>query len=130
MGTELQVRSRGCKMQTPSLMPAERAERLAGLLKALADPTRVQMLYMLLRAPEPICVCDFTQVFALSQPTVSHHVAKLREAGLVDARRDGVWTYYSLRRDLAPEALNLVEAIRSETKREGDQAVIAASAGQ
>ena len=56
-------------------------------MRALADPTRVQMLHMLKAAAEPICVCDFTAAFDLGQPTVSHHSAKLREAGLVESRR-------------------------------------------
>ncbi len=106
------MRVRGCTVQTPRGLPARQAERLAAVCKAASDPTRVQMLHMLLQATEPICVCDFTDVFALSQPTVSHHLATLRQAGLVTARRNGVWTYYSLSTDLDDEALALISAVR------------------
>lgn len=72
------------------------ADRLADILRALADPTRVQILHILKAAPEPVCVCDFTAVFELSQPTVSHHLGKLRHAGLITSFRKGIWTFHSL----------------------------------
>ncbi len=75
-----------------------------------SDPTRVHMLHMLREPTDPICVCDFTHVFALGQPTVSHHLAKLRQPGLVTAERDGVWTYYSLSAELSQEASALMIA--------------------
>ncbi|HTD78643.1 MAG TPA: metalloregulator ArsR/SmtB family transcription factor, partial [Chloroflexota bacterium] len=67
---------------------------------ALADPTRVQMVHMLKAASEPICVCDFTAAFDLGQPTVSHHLARLKEAGLVASFKRGVWSFYALRHDI------------------------------
>jgi ArsR family transcriptional regulator len=71
------------------------ARDLAGLFKALADPTRVAIVNRL-AAGEECCVCDLTDAFALSQPTVSHHLRILRDAGLVDAERRGTWGYYRL----------------------------------
>jgi ArsR family transcriptional regulator len=85
-------------------MAATDAEHLAALLRALADPTRVQMVHMLKAASEPICVCDFTASFDLGQPTVSHHLARLKEAGLVSSFKRGVWSFFSLRDDLSPTA--------------------------
>jgi ArsR family transcriptional regulator len=69
-------------------------------MKALADPTRLTMVAALWKATSPICVCDFTADLELTQPTISHHMAKLKEAGLVDSEKDGIWTYYRLRPDL------------------------------
>jgi ArsR family transcriptional regulator len=76
----------------------EQAETLAGVLKAMADPTRVRIVNMLANADEPVCVCDVTPLLGLSQPTVSFHLAKLRKAGLLDREQRGTWAYYSLNR--------------------------------
>ena len=70
------------------------------LLKALADPTRLTMVASLWKAAQPVCVCDFTNDLGLTQPTISHHMAKLKDAGLVESEKEGLWTYYRLRRDL------------------------------
>src|SRR5438093_6985472 len=82
---------------TPMAAPeitGEQAQTLADVFKALADPTRVRILNMLVNAPEPVCVCDFTPHLGLSQPTVSFHLDKLRKAGLLDRERRGTWAYY------------------------------------
>lgn len=84
-------------------MSAHQAESVAGLLKALADPVRLRLM-SLISAADEACVCDLTAPFAVSQPTISHHLRVLREAGLVDAERRGTWVYYRARRD-ALEAL-------------------------
>ena len=81
-----------------SLSDAE-AEATAGLFKALADPHRVKIVNLLATSPEPVCVCEFTAPLGLSQPTVSHHLKKLLQAGLVDRDQRGTWAYYRLRRD-------------------------------
>ena len=70
-------------------------------LEALADPTRVAIVNSLSAADE-VCVCNLTATFDLSQPTISHHLKILREAGLVEARRRGTWSYYRL----VPEAID------------------------
>jgi ArsR family transcriptional regulator len=77
---------------------AEQAQTLADVFKALADPTRVRIVNMLVNADESVCVCDFTPALGLSQPTVSFHLAKLRKAGLLDREQRGTWAYYSLNR--------------------------------
>jgi len=81
-------------------MPADAATRLATTFKALADPTRVSIVNRLACTDE-CCVCDLTETFDLSQPTVSHHLRILRDAGLVEAERRGTWAYYRL----VPEAI-------------------------
>jgi ArsR family transcriptional regulator len=82
---------------TPVALPgmsADAAAHLADLLKALADPTRLRMLDLLTQQREPLCVCDITAQFDQHQPTISHHLRLLREAGLVDCEKRGVWAYY------------------------------------
>ena len=76
------------------LSDADAAE-LAVRLKALADPARLQALSILLASEnQEACTCDLTEPLGLTQPTVTHHLRKLLEAGLVTAERRGVWTYY------------------------------------
>ena len=81
-------------------MPRRAAEDLAAIFKALADPTRVAIVNRLGSAPE-VCVCDLTAAFELSQPTISHHLRVLRDAGLVESDERGRWAYYRL----VPEAI-------------------------
>jgi ArsR family transcriptional regulator, arsenate/arsenite/antimonite-responsive transcriptional repressor len=81
-----------CGPEVPPL-PAAEAERLAARFRALADPTRVAIVNRLAQAEET-CVCDLTAAFDLAQPTISHHLKVLREAGLVEATRRGTWAYY------------------------------------
>ncbi|QBD83674.1 ArsR family transcriptional regulator [Ktedonosporobacter rubrisoli] len=69
---------------------------LANRLKALADPTRMQIVMLLAERPGNVCVCDITNSFDLDQSTISHHLRLLREAGIIDAVRHGVWAYYFL----------------------------------
>jgi ArsR family transcriptional regulator len=83
-----------CGSDAPPLAP-EVATDLAGRFRALADPTRVAIVNRLSGADE-LCVCDLTATFELSQPTISHHLKILREAGLVEASRRGTWAYYRL----------------------------------
>ena len=104
-------RIKGCCVAVAPLLAAGEADQLAALFRALADPTRVQMLHLLKAATDPICVCDFTAAFDLGQPTVSHHLAKLKEAGLVTSFKRGVWSFYSLRRDLAEPARAILALI-------------------
>jgi len=71
----------------------------AAIFKALADPHRLTILATLARASDHVCVCDFTAGLPLNQPTVSHHLRLLREAGLVTSERRGTWVYYRLADD-------------------------------
>jgi ArsR family transcriptional regulator len=88
-------------------MSHDEAEATAALFKALADPARVRIVNMLATADEDVCVCDLTPQLGLAQPTVSHHLRKLADAGLLRRRRQGTWAYYSLDR----EALARLEAV-------------------
>src|SRR5205085_9475363 len=83
-----------CASDAPPLPKAAAAE-LAERFRALADPTRVAIVNRLSGADE-LCVCDLTEAFDLSQPTISHHLKILREAGLVESSRRGTWAYYRL----------------------------------
>lgn len=81
-------------------LPRGTAEQLARLLKAVADPTRLQMLSMLLAAPDgEACVCDLGAPLAQTQPTVSYHLKVLADTGLVARRRRGTWMWYSVREE-------------------------------
>jgi ArsR family transcriptional regulator len=76
------------------------AEATAALFKALADPHRVRVVNLLAVSGEPVCVCDLTDLLGLTQPTVSFHMKKLVDAGLLEREQRGVWAYYSLRPDV------------------------------
>jgi ArsR family transcriptional regulator, arsenate/arsenite/antimonite-responsive transcriptional repressor len=76
-------------------LSAEQASQVAPLLKALADPVRLRLLSLIASHPGgEACVCDLTQAFDLTQPTISHHLKVLHEAGLLDREKRGVWVYY------------------------------------
>ena len=70
------------------------AERMAAVAKALGDPIRVQIVDVLRKHAGKVCVCELTPLFDVGQPTVSHHLKVLRDAGLVDSERRGLWAYY------------------------------------
>jgi ArsR family transcriptional regulator, arsenate/arsenite/antimonite-responsive transcriptional repressor len=89
-------RVKGCCNDVAPPLSDARADQLAAIYKALGDPTRVQMLHILAAATEPVCVCDFTAAFDLGQPTISHHLAKLRDAGIVTSFKRGIWAFYQL----------------------------------
>lgn len=73
---------------------ATQAERMAVVAKALGDPIRVQLVDVLRRHAGKVCVCELTPLFDVGQPTVSHHLKVLRQAGIVDSERQGLWAYY------------------------------------
>ncbi len=81
-------------MQADTVLAAPQADGLAGKLKALADSTRLRMLDLLARQTEPLCVCEINTLFSQHQPTISHHLRLLREAGLIAGEKRGVWSYY------------------------------------
>lgn len=86
-----------CCAPIDSAMTTDEAEETAALLKVVADPARLRILSMLARAEHcEICVCDLTEPLGLSQPTVSHHMKVLREAGLTVSERRGKWVYHRL----------------------------------
>ena len=79
------------------------AERLAAVAKALGDPVRLQLVDVLRKHAGKVCVCELVPLFDLSQPTVSHHLKVLRDAGLVDSERRGLWAYYYVLPDALKE---------------------------
>jgi ArsR family transcriptional regulator len=89
----------------------EQAAATAELFKALADPARVRIVNAIATAGEPVCACEFNDSLGLSQPTVSHHLKKLTEAGLLDREQRGKWAYFSLKRD-AVEKLAVVADLK------------------
>ncbi len=91
-----------CSSPVKEPMAQADAERLAATLKALADPTRLRLLSIVASsADQEACVCDLTEPVGLSQPTVSHHLKVLTEAGFLSRSKRGTWAYYRLQ----PEAL-------------------------
>jgi ArsR family transcriptional regulator len=90
----------------PVVYPAverEQAVRMAAVAKALGDPVRLQLIDVLRKHAGKVCVCELVPLFDLSQPTVSHHLKVLRDAGLVDSERRGLWAYYYVLPDALKE---------------------------
>jgi ArsR family transcriptional regulator len=83
---------------------------LETLFKALADRTRLRLIHLL--GDEELCVCDCVEVLKTNQPKISRHLAYLRRAGLVSARRDGRWTYYRLVEPADPHAAKILHELR------------------
>ena len=81
----------------------DRAARIAEVAKALGDPVRLQLVDVLRKHAGKVCVCELVPLFDISQPTLSHHLKKLREAGIVDSERRGLWAYYYVLPDALAE---------------------------
>lgn len=79
----------------PIPLPATERERLVAIFKALGDPTRLDIFRLVAAQEAPICACDVVDRFDVSQPTISHHMRVLAEAGLITVSRRGVWAYYA-----------------------------------
>jgi ArsR family transcriptional regulator len=105
------LRIKGCCHPVAPPLPDARATNLAAVYKALGDPTRIQILHILAATNEPVCVCDFTAAFELGQPTISHHLATLREAGLVTSFKRGIWAFYRLNPAMSAAARAAVEQL-------------------
>ncbi len=92
------TRTTGCcaSPDAPSPLPRAERERLVAIFKALGDATRLDVFHTIAAQPEPICVYDVVDRFNVSQPTISHHLKVLREAGLITVSRRGVWAYYAV----------------------------------
>jgi ArsR family transcriptional regulator, arsenate/arsenite/antimonite-responsive transcriptional repressor len=96
MNSELKlIDANGCCAPGAPAMPVESARALAERFKALGDPTRLAIVNQLAGADE-VCVCHLVPDSGLSQPTISHHLKLLRDAGLVTSERRGTWAYYRL----------------------------------
>jgi ArsR family transcriptional regulator, arsenate/arsenite/antimonite-responsive transcriptional repressor len=97
--TTLPLASACCAPLGAASISDDQAQETARVFKALADPHRVRIVNLLATSPDPVCVCEFTGPLGLSQPTVSHHLKKLVQAGLLAREQRGTWAYYSLRPD-------------------------------
>jgi ArsR family transcriptional regulator len=98
-----------CPTGLATPLDRESAESLARLLKAVADPARLQLLSLIKASPEEeSCVCDLTVPLALSQPTVSHHLRVLTDAGLLNRTRRGTWAWYSINSERLRELSSLL----------------------
>ena len=106
---QLLVQADCCRPLDDDGMTEEDAEATAALFKALGDPTRLRIVNLLARNPESVCVCELTPAVGLSQPTVSHHLKKLVQAGLLQREQRGVWAYYSLDRDGLERAASILD---------------------
>src|SRR5690554_3501502 len=101
-----QAASACCATLTGGALQVEDAEQLARVFKALGDPTRVRLLSLIAAQSEhEACICDLTEPVGLSQPTVSHHMKQLVDAGLVTREQRGRWAYFAV----APGARDLVQ---------------------
>jgi ArsR family transcriptional regulator len=97
-----------CAPLSAQALTQDQAEQIAPLLKALADPVRLRLMSLVAsNSGGEACVCDLNDAFDLSQPTISHHLKVLHDAGLVDREKRGVWAYYRIR----PEALTSISAL-------------------
>jgi ArsR family transcriptional regulator, arsenate/arsenite/antimonite-responsive transcriptional repressor len=97
-----------CSPLTTQPLSMEQAERVAPLLKALADPVRLRLMSLVAsHEGGEACGCDLNDAFDLSQPTISHHMKVLHDAGLVDREKRGVWVFYRVR----PQALASLSAL-------------------
>ena len=86
----------------------EELHATASLFRALADPARVKIVNLLATSGEPVCACEFEPALGLSQPTVSHHLKKLTDAGLLDREQRGKWAYFSLNDEAMARLAGLV----------------------
>ena len=99
-----------CPPLATAPLSEEDAERLASVIKVVADPTRLRLLSLIASSPEgELCVCDLTEPLGLSQPTVSHHLKVMAGVGLVAREKRGVWAYYSLDRGAVSRVASLLE---------------------
>ncbi len=96
-----------CAPLAAPMLSDEEAAATAALFRALGDPARVRILNALATTDGPVCVCELVDPLGLSQPTVSHHLKKLTDAGLLEREQRGRWAYYSL----DPEATSTLAAL-------------------
>jgi ArsR family transcriptional regulator, arsenate/arsenite/antimonite-responsive transcriptional repressor len=106
--TTLPVISCCAPLATPSLSDDE-AAATATLFRALSDPARVKIVNLLARSDQPVCVCELVPAVELSQPTVSHHLKKLTESGLLEREERGKWAFYSLSGEAFDSLASLVD---------------------
>lgn len=99
-----------CAPRRRKPLPERSRERLVSVAKALADANRIEILRLVAAQDGPLCACDVVAQFDLSQPTVSHHLRVLKDAGLISAERKGLWVFYEIDPD-ATEVLGDLSAL-------------------
>jgi ArsR family transcriptional regulator len=98
-----------CSPLTATPISADQADQIAPILKAMADPVRLRLLSLVAsHEGGEACVCDLNDAFELSQPTISHHLKVLHDAGLLDRSKRGTWVYYSVRRAVLADVAALI----------------------
>lgn len=103
----------------PPRLAAETRTSAVDVFKALADPTRFEIFRFVAAQREPICACDVVDRFQVSQPTISHHMKVLRDAGLISVSRRGVWAYYAVDQ----RGLALVQTVLDSLQKEDALAI-------
>ena len=98
-----------CRPLAAPALSDDEAVATAEVFKALADPARVRIVNMLATSGEPVCVCHLVEPLGLSQPTVSHHLKKLTDAGLLEREQHGKWAYFSFRPDAVETLASVVD---------------------
>ena len=97
-----------CAPLSAPMLSDEEAEATAELFRALGDPARVRIVNVLATTAEPVCVCELVQPLGLTQPTVSHHMKRLTDVGLLEREQRGKWAFYSLRPEAAERLTGLI----------------------
>src|SRR4051812_11281414 len=101
-----------CSPLAKEPLSIDAAERIAPLLKALADPVRLRLLSLVAaHADGEACVCDLNDAFDLSQPTISHHLKVLHEAGLLDRSKRGTWVYYRIKAEVLGDVAGMIGGV-------------------
>ncbi|HKP54696.1 MAG TPA: metalloregulator ArsR/SmtB family transcription factor [Chloroflexia bacterium] len=100
--------TRCCGPESGPRLSMEEAKEVSEAMQILGHPIRLQILDMLARNEGQVCVCDIEEDVPVKQPTVSHHLKLLREAGLIDCERHGLWAYYFVKRDALSAMQNLI----------------------
>jgi ArsR family transcriptional regulator len=111
-----------CPLKTLAPLPEVQRDDMVAALKAVADPTRLEILRLVNAQAGPTCVCDIVEHFDLSQPTISHHLKILLEAGFLEMSRVGVWSFYapsSRGRELLARAAEIVATPERTRRRIG-----------
>jgi ArsR family transcriptional regulator len=98
-----------CRPLGAPTLSDEEVEATATMFRALADPARVKILNLLATSAEAVCACEFEPSLGLAQPTVSHHLKKLTDAGLLEREQRGKWAYFSLDEDAITRLAGLVQ---------------------
>jgi ArsR family transcriptional regulator, arsenate/arsenite/antimonite-responsive transcriptional repressor len=98
-----------CAPLASPVLSDEEADATASLFRALSDPARVRILNLLATSDEPVCVCNLIEPLELSQPTVSHHLKKLTDAGLLEREQRGKWAYFSLNEEAMTRLAGLAD---------------------